>query len=428
MAIPSIAMIPSGYKANKVYSILPTDGSGDLDFARTSIATRVNENGLIETVSTGVPRLDYTDGSCPSLLLEPASTNLITQSEDFSSFTQNGCSVISDNISSVGGGLADKIQEDSLNTNKHIRPQSISITSGQSYIMSAWFKTDNCDVIAFREGSSSGDSIIYKFSTKTSSDFGTRWSNLKVVDYQNGWMRIEAKYTSTTTASMNFRVHLLGNDYNQVTNPNPSTYTYQGNGASGVYLWGLTVEQGSQATSYIPTAGTIISRTQDTASKSGISSLINSSEGVLYAEISREKGSTNSVAISINDGSTTNAISVYYFGADSLYVDIFNSSGTVTLSALSIDTSISNKIAVKYKSGDSALWLNGVEVSTDLGLISLVGLNEFSFDYGNTTLPFQGNCKDLRVFKTALTDAELETLTSYSSFNEMALAQNYIIQ
>ena len=148
----------------------------------------------------------------------------------------------------------------------------------------------------------------------------------------------------------------------------------------------------------------------------------------MYAEISREKGSTNSVAISINDGSTTNAISVYYFGADSLYVDIFNSSGTVTLSALSIDTSISNKIAVKYKSGDSALWLNGVEVSTDLGLISLVGLNEFSFDYGNTTLPFQGNCKDLRVFNTALTDAELETLTSYSSFNEMALALNYKIQ
>ena len=76
MATPSIAMIPSGYKATKVYSVLPTNGDGDFTFDRNNAGTRVNKDGLIEQVATDVPRLDYSDGSCPSLLLEPASVNL----------------------------------------------------------------------------------------------------------------------------------------------------------------------------------------------------------------------------------------------------------------------------------------------------------------------------------------------------------------
>jgi hypothetical protein len=46
----SLAMIPSAYKDGKLYSIKPTDGSGDFTFTRGSnlAATRVDENGLIE--------------------------------------------------------------------------------------------------------------------------------------------------------------------------------------------------------------------------------------------------------------------------------------------------------------------------------------------------------------------------------------------
>jgi hypothetical protein len=78
--IPSLALIPSGYKASKVYSVLPTDGTGDFTFTRSGNATRVNSEGLIELVSTNVPRLNYPliDGvvqGCPSLLLEPQRIN-----------------------------------------------------------------------------------------------------------------------------------------------------------------------------------------------------------------------------------------------------------------------------------------------------------------------------------------------------------------
>jgi outer membrane lipoprotein SlyB len=82
MAIPSLAMIPSGYKATKLYSVLPTDGVGDFTVSRptggagtTGNATRTNSAGLLETVAPNVPRLDYSDGGCPVLLTEPQSKN-----------------------------------------------------------------------------------------------------------------------------------------------------------------------------------------------------------------------------------------------------------------------------------------------------------------------------------------------------------------
>ena len=84
MSKPILAMIPSAYNTNRLYSVLPFDGTGDFAFNRASSATRINKDGLIETVASNVPRLDYSDGSCPSLLLEPQRTNNILYSESLS--------------------------------------------------------------------------------------------------------------------------------------------------------------------------------------------------------------------------------------------------------------------------------------------------------------------------------------------------------
>ena len=83
MTKPQFTLIPSAYKVNTVYSVLPVDGSGDMTFSRGSEATRIREDGLIETVGSNVPRLDWLNSNCPSLLLEPQRTNLALYSENF---------------------------------------------------------------------------------------------------------------------------------------------------------------------------------------------------------------------------------------------------------------------------------------------------------------------------------------------------------
>ena len=68
---PILALIPSGYKEDKVYSVLPNDGTGDFTFVRGSKGTRVRKDGLVEEVGVGtndIPRLDWYNDECPSLL------------------------------------------------------------------------------------------------------------------------------------------------------------------------------------------------------------------------------------------------------------------------------------------------------------------------------------------------------------------------
>ena len=75
MAKPKLALLPAA-QGSKLYSVLPSSGVGDFDFTRSGSATRINSQGLIETVSSGVSRLNYPmiDGvvkGCPHHILEP---------------------------------------------------------------------------------------------------------------------------------------------------------------------------------------------------------------------------------------------------------------------------------------------------------------------------------------------------------------------
>ena len=115
----SLLFIPTGYKESKIYSVFPSTGVGDFTFNRNSSATRIAKNGLITSVATDIPRLEYPliDGvvnGCPSLLLEPSRTNLVTYSEDFSNaaWSETGASVVSGFISPDGSLNAYKLVED----------------------------------------------------------------------------------------------------------------------------------------------------------------------------------------------------------------------------------------------------------------------------------------------------------------------------
>jgi hypothetical protein len=99
----SLIVTPNGYKAGKLYSIVPSSGAGDLSVTRATTATRVNSAGLIETVGLNVPRLDYTDGSCPSILVEPQRTNLLLNSATVATQTIN-VTAVAHTISFYGSG------------------------------------------------------------------------------------------------------------------------------------------------------------------------------------------------------------------------------------------------------------------------------------------------------------------------------------
>jgi hypothetical protein len=87
MSKPSLALIPTAHIAGKLYSVLPADGSGDFTVTRNGTGTFIGQDGLIKTALANEPRFEYNpDGTFRGVLVEPASTNLITDSTTFAGF------------------------------------------------------------------------------------------------------------------------------------------------------------------------------------------------------------------------------------------------------------------------------------------------------------------------------------------------------
>jgi hypothetical protein len=371
--IPSLALIPSGVKASKVYSVLPTDGVGDFDFTRSGNATRVNSDGLIELVSTNVPRLNYPliDGvvsGCPSLLLEPSRLNVATYSEDFSNGVYsklNGTVTTNTAISPDGTQNADTWTA----TSGSAQLQGVVvITSGVQYTMSIYLKRKTgTGQVALRGVSNTS-------------------TNITITDE---WQRYSVTLTSTDTNGR-YGVFLL-------------------NSGDEVYVWGAQLEAGSYATSYIPTTTTTATRSAETCNNAGDVNTFNDSEGVLFAEISALANDGTFRFISLSDGTLSNRISLFFSTSNTLNGSV---NGISSIGGF-VGIQNNNKVAFKYKSGDYALWVNGIEVATSIATTgNHSNLDRLNFDFGQGSNDFYGNIKQIQYFDTALTDLELQQLTT----------------
>ena len=393
MAIPSITMIPSGYKAEKVYSALPTNGDGDLTFNRDSSATRVNKSGLIESISTDVPRLDYSDGGCPSLLLEPASTNLVSYSQDFSQ---------SDWDKLLGGAGSAPI----VTSNYATSPDGT--LNASRVVFNLGGGTTISDFSRIRQTATATTptlSCYLKSNTTESYDLALSYSgdSINVVTVTpNQWTRVE--YQATASGTFAFRLELRG--------------SYTANDTADILAWGAQLEEQPFATSYIPTTGSAVTRSQDTASKTGLSSYINSSEGVLYVET---KGLSDLPSISRYISLSRDGESSFY---DNMLMIQHRANGTLRVYAnggvtanihfnIDIDFAENHKIAVLYKLNGYKLFVDGVEQSLFGTPVQTVfsGLDNLSFNL-RTAGNWNGSIRDLRVYNTTLTDLELTNLTT----------------
>ena len=423
----SLLLIPTGYKSQKVYSIFPTDGDGDFDFSRSSSATRIAKNGLITTVAANVPRLNYPliDGKvvgCPSLLLEPERTNLITYSEDFSQWSTVDSSVTDNNAISPDGSLNASLLTEGVTVSNHqINAPNASITTGLTYTFSVFVKNNGVDLFSITAGAFGSLAINSTFNlvTQTSTSLLGSSTIKKMGDY------FLCTVTGVSTQTRNQSMLIILNKAN-IAYP----FSYQGDGTSGIYIWGAQLEEGSYLTSYIPTNGSSVTRSAESANDAGTSDTFNDSEGVLMAEISALVSSDGSRDIEISDGNTNRIIIQYNsIGTIQVYV-LVNGVATYTFEYTTLITQF-NKIALKYKENDFALWVDGFEAdsSNSGSVFSSNTLTQLDFLKGvDSSLNFYGNTKQIQYYNSALTDSELEKISSWTSFTDMATSQLYTIQ
>jgi len=426
MATPKLALIPTGYKAGKLYSVLPESGVGDFTVVRATEATRVNEEGLIETMGANVPRLDYSGGGCPVLLTEGQRTNLVTYSEDFSdaAWVKTRTTAVANQLISPDGNLNAYKLSETADSGLHAVSINTSVVIGTTYNFSVFAKKGSSSFIQILFGTNNVSGNPY---VNIDLDAGTFQNNgissVNIENYGNGWYRCSG--TIVISGGTNLTYYLA--KINSLSATRASGFG--GNVNNSIYIWGAMLEAGSYPTSYIKTEGSAVTRNGDQVYGAGDAATFNDSEGVLMAEISALANDGTNRRISISNGSTSDRVVLgYTASSNQLIVLVSSNSVSGVASLVNIDNSLQfNKIALKYKLNDFALWINGIEVLTDNSLNSPIGLNDLSFEGADNLNDFYGNTKQVQYFNTALTDSELETLTSWTSFIEMAQAQNYNI-
>jgi len=420
--LASLVLVPSGYKASKVYAQKPLTTDGQLTFSRASTATRVNASGLIETVASNVPRLDYLNSSCPRLLLEPQRTNLVTYSEQFDNagWTKNAVTISANTATSPDGYTnADAIVDTATTAEHNIALASAATTTSNSaQTISVFLKSGTQPFAMLRNFGSANQQyfcVVVNLDTgtitKTQAGSATTSTAATITNYGNGWYRVTA--TCSFASTINFPI------LNLVNSATPSIgsfgeVTYLGNGTNSVFAWGFQLENASAyASSYVNTLGSAVTRGADAASKTGISSLIGQTEGTLFVEIQLPNPASNGGQVIYAIGASGNRV---YIAKESSSLNIFqlateSASGFNFVNTANITTSVV-KMAVAYKGGDNAFFVNGTLISSASATANPTGTSQVVL--GNVPNP-QTNC-DIKIsqallFKTRLTNAQLAEIT-----------------
>jgi hypothetical protein len=421
MQDPSLVVVPYRYKSAKLYSEIPISGIGDFTVGRLlNTATRVNSNGNIEVVNANIPRLDYyTTGGvagCPALLVEPSAENLALQSENFGTtwglvkllaFGSGSVLNTTATLDPYGTNLADFIVANTELDQHRVDQTTVSVSG--SYTFSIFLKAAGYNFGRLRLN---GIGATFNLASGTISvtDSGIVSS---IQSYGNGWYRCIVS-NAASSANAIVRVNILQS----------GSGDFAGDGTSGIYIFGSQYELGTVATSYIPTTTGSVTRNADVISVSGaVSGAIGQTEGTIYAEVDMQKLILGSVFV-LDVGGVSEYIAISKLATGAFRVSIKKTS----TSAVNIITTTTNvvgiyKLALAYKNGDYALYVNGVQAgtstnATDFPTGSLTQAVVSNTNYG----PFNDRIRAVALYNSRLDDADLMVLTSptyYSNVRDM---------
>jgi len=372
------------------------------------------ENGLvardyIETttaaveggITDNVPRLDYTDSSCPALLLEPQRTNLINHSEYGAGASLSNMTATS-NAATSPEGVSNATTMQTGITGQCQVYQSFNASTG-NHTGSVFLKKVDFDWAYMEVGGAVAWFNIGSGTLGNGSAYGSSWTyvNHTIEDYGDGWYRCTLTGNCVSAGGYTFR------SLQPVSNNNG----YFSNLAGGDTHWfGTQVEAGSYATSYIPSYGSSVTRVGETNSVTDVSDLIGQTEGTLFIEFKKNIGNdAANILFSLSDGTTSNLI---YHNLTSRVIEFIADGVVVAKKDPVVIADGVNKLAIYYKANDFGIYLNGVSIHTDTSggvpIMSKLNLG----NYYNDTFPVGTPINQALLFKTRLSNEELADLTT----------------
>mgnify|MGYP000107768597 CR=1 FL=1 len=380
----------------------PVSNTPNWTFTRASTGYAQTSAGALTAFASG--ELRRTD---KGVLIEGARTNLCLQSQTFdnASWTSNQSSVSANATTAPDGtSTADLLTEDSTAGAVHRATQSLTTTAA-AHTASVYVKPNGRTWVYMRMADNTSTPRRCYFNCSGSGSVGTAESGMtgSIAALANGWYRISATI-GTALAGANFLVFGLSSADN--------TETYNGDGTSGIYLWGAQLEAASFPSSYIPTTTASATRAADTLKITGLSGLTHPLS--LYCEIERV----------VDIGAVAEGL-VATYADGSNFAELFVSSannatcattgGGSKASAASVALGVTSKIAGRCATNDVNVALNGVAAAADTTATMPSNPTEVWFGEelgtGVSSRPF---CYIRRaaIWNRALSDSELQSVST----------------
>lgn len=393
-------------------------------YTPTTTQAITNYIPVLKTAASGVARFDHnpTTGESLGLLVEEQRTNLVTYSQEFdnAAWTLGADATLTSNtiVAPDGTLTGDKFGENTANAARSLSQSTSSVAPTAVSTTTVYAKAGERSNLLIRafDNSAAGNYVWANFNLLTgvvnaSANVGNATGvSASITPVGNGWYRCAVSgipnNSGTTTRSTIYVTTSTGNSTN-----------YQGDGYSGIYIWGAQLEAGAFPTSYIPTVAATVTRNADVASMTGtnFSSWYNQAEGTLYTEsqLAIQSTTTRTVA-GISDGTSNNFIDIRYRTTGiSGEVITQNLATQVNLSASvsAITANQSLKDAFAFDFNDAAASANNQSASTDTScVIPLV--NKIDFGTLNATNYLNGTIKKIAYYPIRVTNAQLQALTS----------------
>ena len=379
-----------------------------ITFRRDSIGTFTGEDGLVKYASNNVPRFDHdpTTRESLGLLIEESRTNLAeygTIVGDTGWYNRPAFNTtLNDSVAPDGRTTATKITNLNAESDADLYSfEQYAIGSNKTITHSIYIKSPDATNV--------GKEIHFR--GKRISGTSSSWSQKFILTAE--WQRVTV--THTYQADNTTGRAYIGSD------PNGSNPAGE---ATACLFWGLQVEEGSFATSFIPTYGSTVTRAVDTAKITGtnFTDFYNQTEGTFFVEadtinslyndaITGFPGANNNYTI-IGTGASPNRFQLRFDDTEPFQVLAFGPNSTTAITTgVSLTPTLRAKIAGAIKQNDVRGAAQGEIILTDTSfdMISPTSLFIGSLDGSSEILP--GHVRKVSYYRQALPNAQLQGLT-----------------
>ena len=378
------------------------------DFSRASSATVVNQSGLIETVGSGTPRIDFQGNTKGAMLLEPSRTNLIENSYLFNSFTFGRSTKTLESGINPDGTTDVVLMSATSGTGGTHRAysNSISVVSGTTYTISLFVKKGTSSKIQFDllsggEGGIGFGGSIFDFNNETITK-----GSFEV--FNDDWYHLKSTGTVSTTTSTS-RMFLYVYDEN-------GNKSFSANGTENMNLFGAQLEQGSSATSYIPTSGSAVTRVGEEVNNQNnlMSGLTDMAMFVDY-KLPNEKSSGFRNQLGFRDNNNANFYMIQFPNSSThefRYTGVANVNVDMTPSMSEQDFGLRRKLLYTKTGTTLKVFCNGVQVTTVTSASATTFSTTSEILNAGSNYDIEMKIKDWKLYNNGFTDAEAIALTT----------------